>query len=117
MADLEKEAVNSIVVLGRASRDLLVRQSRLPDAGETIFGDGISESPGGKGLNQAVAAARSGGQVTFIGAVGNDAAGQSLRSYLEDCGVDVSLVREFPAPTGTALVTVTSDGENSIVVV
>jgi ribokinase len=108
--------VNSIVVLGSANLDLLVRQARFPGAGETLFGDGLTESPGGKGLNQAVAAARTGGQVIFLGAVGNDRSGHDLKSYLESSGVDVSLVQNFPAPTGTAIVTVTDGGENSIVV-
>ena len=61
--------VSSIVVLGSANMDLVVRQPRLPEPGETIFGSAYSAVPGGKGLNQAVAAARAGGSVAFLGAV------------------------------------------------
>ena len=109
--------VSSIVVLGSANMDLVVRQPRLPEPGETIFGSAYSAVPGGKGLNQAVAAARAGGSVAFLGAVGPDAFGAQLRATLVADGVDVSRLTEASAETGTAHIAVVDGGENSIVVV
>jgi len=109
--------MSAIVVLGSANLDVVVRQQRLPRAGETIFGRDLVTTPGGKGLNQAVAAALAGGDVGFVGAVGDDASGRQLRSQLESHGVDVTGLVVVDAPTGTALITVLDDAENAIVVV
>lgn len=106
-----------IAVLGSANLDLVVRQPRLPRPGETMFGSGFTTVPGGKGLNQAVAAARAGGDVAFVGAVGDDAFGVQLRERLAVDGVDVSALRTVDEPTGTAHIAVLDGGENSIVVV
>ena len=106
-----------IVVLGSANLDLVVRQPRLAEVGETIFGSGFSTVPGGKGLNQAIAAARAGAEVVFIGAVGRDAFAAPLRAALVAEGIDVSLLVEADAPTGVANVHVLDSGENAIVVV
>lgn len=109
--------MSSIVVLGSANMDLVVRQPRLPEPGETIFGASYSSVPGGKGLNQAVAAARAGGRVAFLGAVGRDAFGLSLRETLVADGIDVAGLADVETETGTAHIAVLDDGENSIVVV
>ncbi|TFC02093.1 ribokinase [Cryobacterium adonitolivorans] len=97
--------------------DLVVRQPRLPKPGETIFGSGFSTVPGGKGLNQAVAAARQGGDIEFIGAIGADACGRDLRDLVADEGIGAAGLAEVSAPTGTAHISVVDSGENSIVVV
>ena len=109
--------MSEIVVVGSANMDLVVRQPRLPRPGETIFGSAFDTVPGGKGLNQAVAAARAGGSVAFVGAVGRDAFGAALRDRLAGDGVDVATVRVVAEPTGIAQISVVDGGENSIVVV
>ena len=109
--------MNTIAVLGSANMDLVVRQARLPLPGETIFGAGFSTVPGGKGLNQAVAAARLGADVSFLGAVGADAYGTELRALLVSEGIRSAELATADAPTGTAHISVVDSGENSIVVV
>jgi ribokinase len=109
--------MSAIVVLGSANLDLVVRQPRMPRPGETMFGSDFTTVPGGKGLNQAVAAARAGGDVGFLGAVGRDAFGEQLRRCLRDDGVDTHGLEEVDAPTGTAHIAVLDGGENAIVVV
>jgi ribokinase len=105
-----------VIVLGSANHDTSVSMPRIPAPGETILAIGAASGPGGKGLNQAVAAARSGASTTFVGAVGDDEAGERLRGVLIDEGVRAGLgVSE--RPTGTAFVMVADDGENAIVVV
>jgi len=105
------------VVVGSANMDLVVRQPRLPHLGETMFGSSFTTVPGGKGLNQAVAAARAGGSVAFVGAVGDDVFGGQLRDQLAADRIDVTTVRTAPEATGTAHISVVDGGENSIVVV
>jgi ribokinase len=97
--------------------DLVVRQPRLPQPGETIFGSGFTTVPGGKGLNQAVAAARLGGAVDFLGAVGDDAYGTELRALMATEGIRTNGLAGSSEPTGTAHISVVDSGENSIVVV
>ncbi len=97
--------------------DLVVRQARLPQPGETIFGSSFVTVPGGKGLNQAVAAARLGGSVDFLGAVGDDAYGMELRARLASEGIRAAGLASSREPTGTAHISVVDSGENSIVVV
>jgi ribokinase len=109
--------VADIVVLGSANMDLVVRQPRLPEPGETMFGSSFSTVPGGKGLNQAIAAARVGGEVAFLGAVGGDAFGRELRATLDAAGVNTDAVALVERPTGTAHIAVLDGGENAIVVV
>lgn len=98
--------------------DLVVRAPRLPRAGETILGGPFETFPGGKGANQAVAAARMGAQVSFVGRVGTDAYGAELRTVLSREGVDLTALRPTAGvSTGVALITVDeSGGENTIVV-
>ncbi|HEX5396837.1 MAG TPA: ribokinase [Candidatus Limnocylindria bacterium] len=105
-----------ITVIGSINVDLVVRADRLPQPGETILGGRFTQFHGGKGANQAVAAARAGGQVTMIGAVGDDAYGLMAVQALSDEGIDVSRVRTVDAPTGVALIGVGARGENMILV-
>ena len=106
-----------VVVLGSANLDLVVRASALPGPGETVFGSAFTTVPGGKGLNQAIAAQRAGGAVCFVGAIGDDAYGTVLRSALEVEGVDTSALETVPGASGTAHISVQDSGENSIIVV
>src|SRR5690554_5049385 len=101
-----------------SNTDLVCRAPRLPVAGETLPGYSFSTYAGGKGANQAVAAARAGSDVWFGGAVGDDAYGDARLSDLETDGVDVSLVQELEATaSGVAIIIVGDDGENQIVTV
>lgn len=109
--------MSAIVVLGSANMDLVVRQPRLPRPGETMFGSSFATIPGGKGLNQAVAAARAGGDVGFLGAIGRDGFGDALRACLQDAGVDTHGLADVDEATGTAHISVLDGGENAIVVV
>jgi ribokinase len=108
-----------VTVVGSLNEDVLVRVDRLPARGETVVGGEVTLAPGGKGANQAAAAARLGPGVAMVGRVGDDAAGNRQRRALADVGADVSGVRTTPdAPTGTATIPVEKgSGENLIVVV
>ncbi|MFJ6653381.1 ribokinase [Microbacterium sp. NPDC091313] len=104
-------------VVGAINVDLTARVERAPGAGETVADGVLSRGPGGKGANQAVAAARLGATVVLAGAVGDDADGALSRAALTAAGVDVSHVQTtVDAATGTALIVVDAAGENSIVV-
>jgi len=106
-----------IVVVGSLNMDLVVRAPRLPRVGETILGSDFRTFPGGKGANQAVAAARLGHKVKMIGRVGNDPFGESLLATVAQDGVDVTFIRrDDQAATGVALITVEEQGDNAIVV-
>lgn len=106
----------TLLVLGSANADLVVEVGRRPAGGETVLGGDTVVLPGGKGANTAVAAARVGASVALVGAVGGDGYGSLLRESLESSGVDTALVKTSERPTGIAYITVTPDGENSIVV-
>jgi ribokinase len=107
----------AVVVVGSLNLDLVVPVPHHPTPGETVLGGDVFRNPGGKGANQAVAAARLGQPTALVGRVGQDDAGRILRSSLEDAGVDASRVLETEdAPTGVALITVDDRGENAIVV-
>ncbi len=107
----------TIVVVGSSNTDLVVRVPRLPGTGETVLGDDLSSVPGGKGANQAVAAARLGAQVTFVACVGQDAYGTAAVQHYRDEGIDVRYVRTTPtAPSGVALIFVDAAGQNMIAV-
>jgi ribokinase len=107
-----------VVVVGSANLDLVARSPRHPSPGETVLGTGYQEHPGGKGLNQAVAAARSGARTAMIAAVGNDAAGRDLLDVAIADGIDARWIAQLDAvTTGRALIVVDDGGENSIVVV
>ncbi|MGH9103386.1 MAG: ribokinase, partial [Acidimicrobiales bacterium] len=106
-----------VVVVGSVNVDVVLRVDRLPTAGQTVIGGTRADHPGGKGANPAVAAARMGARVSFVGAVGADGAGREARALLEAEGVDTSWLSEVTAaPTGTAVVVVDSGGENQIAV-
>lgn len=107
-----------ITVVGSANVDLIASVPVLPTPGETVLGTGLLRAPGGKGANQAVAAARAGSDVTFIGRLGNDEYGKALLQAMDSAGVGIERVRIDPAhPTGIALITVDAGGENEIVVI
>lgn len=106
-----------VVVVGSANRDVSVETDAFPAPGETVLGSAVRTSTGGKGANQAVAAALAGARTAMIAWVGDDDAGRDVRATLDRFGVDTTLVGTAPgAPTGTAAITV-AGGENSIVVV
>ena len=105
-------------VVGSSNLDLVATAVALPMPGETVLGHGYAEHPGGKGLNQAVAAARGGARTTFVSAVGDDEAGRRLLQVMEADGIDTAaVVRATGVPTGRALIGVSDAGENSIIVV
>jgi ribokinase len=106
-----------ITVLGSLNMDISVTVPRLGRPGETVLGSAARLQPGGKGANQAVAAARLGASVRMAGCCGDDAFGAALRSALEAAGVDITAVRVLAGvPSGLALITVDATGENSITV-
>lgn len=108
---------NNIVVLGSSNTDMIIKVPRIPKPGETILGGTFATAPGGKGANQAVAAARAGGSVSFIARVGRDMFGdEALRGFAGD-GIDCGHVtRDGDAPSGIAMIFVDDAGENSIAV-
>ncbi|MET7485709.1 ribokinase [Streptomyces sp. NPDC005538] len=106
-----------IAVLGSTNMDLVAYVTKAPRRGETVTGREFRTIPGGKGANQAIAAARSGADVTIIGAVGDDAYGARLRSTFEHSGVDTDHLRTVEGPSGTAHIVVDDEGGNAIVVI
>ncbi|MER6182191.1 ribokinase [Streptomyces sp. NPDC001652] len=106
-----------IAVLGSTNMDLVAYVAKAPQRGETVTGREFRTIPGGKGANQAIAAARAGATVSMIGAVGNDAYGTQLRSTLEHSGVDTDHLRTVEGPSGTAHIVVDDEGGNAIVVI
>jgi len=105
-----------LVVLGSINMDLVVHTPALPAPGETILGTGFSTSQGGKGANQAIAAARAGAQVALIGAIGADSFGDELAAGLTADGIDTRRVRRLTGASGVAVITVDDAAENTIVV-
>ncbi|MEU9985748.1 ribokinase [Streptomyces sp. NPDC048045] len=106
-----------IAVLGSTNMDLVTYVTKAPQRGETVTGRDFRTIPGGKGSNQAIAAAHAGATVSVIGAVGNDAFGLRLRDTLEHSGVDTDFLRTVEGPSGTAHIVVDDEGGNSIVVI
>jgi ribokinase len=106
-----------VCVVGSANLDLVATTPRIPSPGETVLGTAYAEHAGGKGLNQAVAASRSGAHVAFVGCVGDDDAGRRMRGVLTHDGIDDSELSVSASPTGRALIVVDGNGENSIVVI
>ena len=106
-----------IVVVGSINLDLVAATPHIPRAGETVAGLSFQTFPGGKGANQAVAAARLGGEVSMVGKLGSDAFAAQLRESLEESGVRTEAVGIAPGPSGVALITTGPAGENAIVVV
>ena len=107
----------SIVVVGSLNLDLVARVHRLPSPGETITGLDFNTYCGGKGANQAVALGRLGASVKIIGKLGSDAFAKQLRDGIEKAGVDASFLEYATGSSGTALITTSADGENTIVVI
>ncbi len=106
-----------VVVVGSINMDLVVTTSHIPAPGETVLGGSFSTMHGGKGANQAVAAARAGASVVMVGRLGPDAFGDQLRQGLVESGIDVANVGTCKHdPSGVALISVADDGENAIVV-
>jgi len=106
-----------ILVVGSLNMDLVVNSEKLPQYGETIFGENFATFPGGKGANQAVAAAKLGAGVMMVGCVGKDAFASELLDGLSKVGVDTNHIRKVDSSTGVALITVAHGGANTIVVV
>lgn len=105
-----------VLVVGSLNVDLTVAAPRIPAPGETVLGGELQVSPGGKGANQALAAARAGAATALVGAVGQDAFAAQALHLLQAAGVNLSAVRAVPGATGVALITVASGGENAITV-
>jgi ribokinase len=108
--------MSRVVVVGSANVDLVVTVPVLPRPGETVLGGDFLAVPGGKGANQAIAAARAGAECAFVGAVGRDAFGERLRENLIAEGVGVTRLRRVDGASGVALIAVDADAENLIVV-
>lgn len=105
-----------VIVAGSINMDVVVQTARLPRIGETVAGSAVAFHPGGKGANQAVAAARLGASTMLVGRVGADAFGKELVAFLAATGVDLTHAGSVDSPTGTALITLV-DSDNAIVVV
>src|SRR5215831_12892474 len=105
-----------IVVVGSINIDLVARADRIPLIGETVHSSDFQTHPGGKGANQAVAAAKLGYPVRMIGRVGSDSFGEELRAQLVRSGVDASRVGTSQGPSGIAVIAVAPNGDNTIVV-
>ncbi|MFJ7724675.1 ribokinase [Neobacillus sp. NPDC097160] len=113
---LEVGSLKKILVIGSLNMDLVAYVPHLPHPGETISSTKFQQNPGGKGANQAVAAAKLGGNVAMIGRVGVDDHGQVLLNNLKQAGVDITGIRQ-EGTTGMAFINVSKDGENNIVLV
>ncbi len=108
---------NKVVIVGSYNTDLTIKTNRIPQPGETVVGGKFSMNAGGKGANQAVAAARAGAQVWFVGRVGNDDLGNEAIKHLRGEGINCDFITRDPQePTGTAFIIVDERGENCIVV-
>ena len=109
--------MNKVVVIGSINQDVVVSLERAPNGGETVVARNASMFPGGKGANQAVAAALAGANVTLIGRVGSDAFGPALKEYLRARGLDLKVASDGVAGTGMAVIFVEDNGENRIAVI
>lgn len=106
----------AVTILGSANMDVVFTVERIPLPGETLLATSVANFAGGKGLNQAVAAARAGAETRFLGALGGDDFGESLAATITDEAIASSLVRRVAAPTGQAFIVVDQRGENTIIV-
>lgn len=105
-----------VFVAGSANIDLVASVPRLPVPGETVLAGAFQTLPGGKGANQAVAAARAGSPVTFFGCVGDDPFADKLTAVLAEAGIDLTFLERSPLPTGAALISVDAAGQNQIAI-
>jgi ribokinase len=110
-------STGSVLVVGSLNADLVAYAPRLPGDGETVHGHRFVQAAGGKGLNQAVAAARAGAATTLVGCIGEDDLGAFLREQAHTAGVDVRAVEQVPGPSGVALISVSDAATNRIIVV
>src|SRR3712207_3012976 len=117
MQDGEARMPARVVVVGSINMDLVVTTPALPERGQTVLGSDFRRFGGGKGANQALAAARMGARVRLIGKVGTDEPGRALVGDLLRAGVEISGIGRVEGPTGTAVITVDGHGTNTIVVV
>jgi ribokinase len=113
---MSNEARAGVTIVGSANMDIVFTVERTPLPGETLLAESAARFPGGKGLNQAVAAARAGAATRFIGAIGHDENGTVLAATIADAGIAGDLVRRAPVPTGQAFIVVDGSGENTIIV-
>jgi len=109
--------MGGILVIGSYNRDTVLRLASFPAPGETLTALGMAEFHGGKGSNQAVAAARAGGCVALITAIGDDASGQAARALWDAEGIDAQAVQTANAPTGAATIMLDAAGENQIIII
>ena len=109
--------MSKIVVVGSLNMDVVAIAPRIPVVGETIIGNKYFTEPGGKGANQAYAAAKLGGQVAMLGRIGDDDFGRRMRDNVASAGCDVSGLKSVPGVSGVALIFVSASGQNSIIVV
>jgi ribokinase len=109
--------MGGILVIGSYNRDTVLRLERFPAPGETLTALGMAEFHGGKGSNQAVAAARAGGRVALIAAIGDDASGKAARALWAAEGIDAQAVQTTNAPTGAATILLDAAGENQIIII
>jgi ribokinase len=115
--EIKTEFMSRIIVVGSSNTDMVIKSKKLPLPGETILGGAFLMNPGGKGANQAVAAARLGGNVTFVAKIGNDVFGEEALKGFNEARIDTRYIVKDPiSPSGVALINVDEDGENSIVV-
>jgi len=106
-----------IIVIGSSNTDMVIKSRKLPLPGETILGGSFLMNPGGKGANQAVAAARLGGNVTFVAKIGNDVFGKEALAGFNAAKIDTKyIIKDTKNPSGVALINVNENGENTIVV-
>lgn len=107
-----------ILIIGSLNMDMVIEMKAMPKVGETVLGDTLTYVPGGKGANQTYAAGKIGGNVTMLGCVGDDSIGEILIQNLAASGANTSAIRRVDGkPTGTAVIYVNEEGNNSIVVV
>jgi ribokinase len=109
--------MGKILVIGSYNRDTVLKLARFPAPGETLTAAGMAHFHGGKGSNQAIAAARAGGAVALIAAIGDDAPGVAARALWMAEGIDAAAVQQVSAPTGAAMILVDATGENQIIII
>lgn len=109
--------MGKILVIGSYNRDTVLKLARFPAPGETLTAAGMAHFHGGKGSNQAVAAARAGGAVALIAAIGDDAPGAAARALWAAEGIDAAAVQQVSTPTGAAMILVDAAGENQIIII
>ena len=109
------ETPKPIVVVGSVTMDMVTLTPQIPSIGQTVIGTGFTTTPGGKGANQAVAAARLGYPVHMVGKVGDDAYGPALLQNLAAAGVNTAAMETAPGPSGLAPIFLSETGENAIV--